>query len=120
MRCDWCGAWTIRLDGFCCDAHRHAWYAQERRYEMQREADEDQPVYEVTSPESAARNWYRRRGRLMARYRITFEADIHDDADLPLWDWGTLIDLDDEVDHADWSTFVVTNVDTGQVAYQGE
>lgn len=42
MRCDWCGAWTIRLDGFCCDAHRHAWYAQERRYEMQREADEDE------------------------------------------------------------------------------
>jgi hypothetical protein len=42
------------------------------------------------------------------RWTITFEMDVHGDRDPREWVWPNLIEVDDEVDHVDWSTLTVT------------
>lgn len=43
VQCEWGGANCppARADGFCSDAHRRAWYDDDRRYEMYLDTRDD-------------------------------------------------------------------------------
>lgn len=49
----------------------------------------------------------------MARFRVSAEFTVAGDRDPNVWDWETILGIEDESDRVDWSTFMLERVADG-------